>query len=51
MKWAVVTLGAEGVLVLQHGESYVGLFLDDHASPAMVASRALGALSSEKGIA
>jgi predicted regulator of Ras-like GTPase activity (Roadblock/LC7/MglB family) len=51
MKWAVVTLGPEGVLVLQHGESYIGLFLDDHASPAMVASRALGALSSEKGSA
>jgi predicted regulator of Ras-like GTPase activity (Roadblock/LC7/MglB family) len=51
MRWAVVALGQEGVMVLQHGESYLGLFLDDHASPAMVASRALAALSSEKGSA
>ncbi len=50
-RWAVVGIGQETVLVIEQQDSYVGLFLDERASPAMVAGRALSALGLQGGSA
>jgi predicted regulator of Ras-like GTPase activity (Roadblock/LC7/MglB family) len=48
-RWAVVGIGQETVLVIEQPDSTVGLFLEERASPAMVASRALSALGRDQG--
>ncbi len=36
----IETVGTRRMVVMKHGEGYVGLVLTDHASPALVASAA-----------
>lgn len=49
LRWAVVGIGQETVMVIEQRDCYVGLFLDERASPAMVAARALSALGQREG--